>query len=79
MAKFGPLVADRQTEKKDNAMVKSTKQHNQKATPKRIAVIKNGMTAAEMKISGDHWVNHKGAYLTMAEVMAIEADKQTKK
>jgi hypothetical protein len=40
-----------------------------------IAVIKNGMTDEEMRISGDAWAAHKVPYLTLAEVLAIEKAK----
>lgn len=61
-------------------MLKTPKAPNKKAAqspmPKLIAVIKNGMTEQEMKESGEHWANHKGAYMTLQEVLAIEAAKQ---
>lgn len=75
MAKFGPSAADLPAVKKENAMVKSAKQSNQKANPKRVAVIRNGMTAAEMKASGEEWANHKGPYMTLKEVLSVEANK----
>lgn len=54
-------------------------QQNQQPThekqPKRIAVIKNGMTEQEMNESGEHWVNHKGPYMTLAETLAYAAER----
>ncbi len=41
-----------------------------------VAVIKNGHTDAELAESGERWVNHTGPYMTLAEVLAIEAAKQ---
>lgn len=46
-----------------------------KKQPKRIAVIKNGMTEQEMNESGEHWVNHKGPYMTLAETLAYAAER----
>ena len=31
-----------------------------------------------MAESGERWANHKGAYLTLADVLAIEAAKASK-
>lgn len=47
-----------------------------KKQPKRIAIIKNGMTEQEMAESGEAWATHKGPYLTLIEVVAIEKAKQ---
>jgi len=41
-----------------------------------VAVIKNGHTDAELKEMGERWVNHQGPYLTLAETIAIEKEKQ---
>lgn len=49
-----------------------------KKQPKRIAVIKNGMTEQEMDESEEAWANHQGPYMTLAEVLAIEKAKQAK-
>lgn len=46
-----------------------------KKQPRRIAVIKNGMTKQEMDESGEHWVNHKGPYMTVAETLAYAAER----
>ena len=47
-----------------------------KKQPKRIAVIKNGMTDQEMDESEQAWLDHQGPYMTLAEVLAIEKAKQ---
>jgi hypothetical protein len=79
MAKFGPSVADRPTEKNANAMLKSPKNPNKKpanaAAPKLIAVIKNGLTEQEMDEAGQRWVNHQGPYMTVAETLAYAAKR----
>jgi len=63
-------------------MLKSPKNPNKRqpivARPKLIAVLKNGMTEAEMQESGDAWANHQGSYLTLAEILSIEAAKLQK-
>ena len=60
-------------------MLKSPKNPNKRAAsgaaPKLIAVIKNGMTEQEMNESGEHWVNHKGPYMTVAETLAYAAER----
>lgn len=43
-----------------------------------VAVIKNGMTEQEMKESGERWATHEGPYMTLQEVLDIEAAKQRK-
>jgi hypothetical protein len=50
-----------------------------KKQPKRIAVIKNGMTKQEMDEAGEHWVNHKGPYMTVSETLAYAAEKDEEK
>lgn len=57
-------------------MVKTPKTPNKKAAPKRVAVIKNGHTDAELDQMEERWVNHPGPRLTLAEVLAIEQAKQ---
>ena len=60
-------------------MLKSPKNPNKRAAsgaaPKLIAVIKNGMTEQEMNESGEHWANHKGPYMTVAETLAYAAER----
>lgn len=60
-------------------MLKSPKNPNKRAAseaaPKLTAVIKNGMTEQEMNESGEHWVNHKGPYMTVAETLAYAAER----
>ena len=46
-----------------------------KKQPRLIAVIKNRMTEQEMNESGEHWVNHKGPYMTVAETLAYAAER----
>lgn len=64
------------------ALERAKAQQNQppamKKQPKRIAVIKNGMTDQKMDESGEAWANHQGLYMTLAEVLAIEKAKQEK-
>lgn len=43
--------------------------------PKLVAVIKNGHTDAELDEMEERWVNYQGPCLTLAQVMAIEAEK----
>ena len=57
-------------------MLKPPRNPNKKATPKMVAVIKNGHTDAELDEMGERWVNHQGPYLTLGEVIAIEQAKQ---
>jgi hypothetical protein len=38
-----------------------------------VAVIKNNLTEQEMNASGEHWANHKGPYMTVAETLAYAA------
>ena len=38
-------------------------------------MLKNGHTEAELDEMEERWVNHPGPYLTLAEVLAIEAQK----
>jgi hypothetical protein len=82
MVKFDPLVADQRVEKNENVMLKTPKNPNKKSaqspTPKMVAVIKNGMTEQEMKESGERWATHEGPYMTLQEVLDIEAAKQHK-
>lgn len=60
-------------------MFKTRKLSNKKAAPKRVAVIKNGHTDAELDEMAERWVNHQGPYLTLAETMAIEKAKADQK
>lgn len=50
-----------------------------KKQPKRIAVIKNGMTQQEIDESGEHWANHQGPYMTIAETLAYAAERDRKR
>ena len=65
-------------------MLKSPRNPNRRTAPapapKLVAVIKNNLTEQEMKESGEHWANHQGPYMTIAQTLAYAADrdKQTK-
>ena len=63
-------------------MLKSPKNPNKRAAledaPKLVAVIKNGLTKQEMDESGEHWVNHPGPYMTVAETLAYAAERDRK-
>jgi hypothetical protein len=63
-------------------MLKSPENPNKRAAsganPKLIAVIKNGMTEQEMNESGEHWANHPGPYMTLAETLAYAAERDKK-
>lgn len=59
-------------------MLKTKKKPTKKAAPKLIAVIKNGHTEAELDEMEERWVNHQGPYMTLQQVIAIEAAKQQK-
>lgn len=48
---------------------------NKKAAPKRIAVIKNGHTDAELDEMEERWANHQGPYMTLAETLAHAAQR----
>ena len=54
---------------------KPTRKTPRKAAPKLVAVIKNGHTDAELDEMEEHWANHPGPYLTLADVLAIEKAK----
>ena len=60
-------------------MLKSPRNPNKKAaavpTPKLVAVIKNNLTEQEMDESGEHWANHQGSYMTVAETLAYAAER----
>ena len=60
-------------------MLKSPKKPNKKApaapAPKLVAVIKNNLTEQEMNESGEHWANHSGPYMTVAETLAYAAER----
>lgn len=43
--------------------------------PKSIAVLKNSMSEQEMNESGEHWTNHQGPYMTVAETLAYAAKR----
>ncbi len=61
-------------------MIKSPRNPNkQPASPKLVAVIKNGMTEQEMKESGEDWATHTGPYMTLKDVLTLEADRQKQK
>lgn len=57
-------------------MLKPPKKPNREETSKRAAVIKNGHTTAELAESGERWATHAGTYMTLTDVVAIEAAKQ---
>lgn len=63
-------------------MLKLTKNPNKKVatpTPKMVAVIKNNLTEQEMDASGEHWANHQGPYMTVAETLAYAAEQAKKR
>lgn len=37
------------------------------------------MTKQEMDESGEHWVNHPGPYMTVAETLAYAAERDRKR
>lgn len=76
MAKFGLSVVGLRAVKQEISMIKTQKKTTRKATPKRVAVIKNGHTDAELDQMEERWATHQGPYLTLAEVLAIEKAKQ---
>ena len=55
---------------------KTTGKTTPKATSERIAVIKNGHTDAELDEMEERWLHHQGTRLTLADVIAIEQNKQ---
>lgn len=77
MVKFVLSVVGLLAGKTETNMLKPPRNLNKKATPKMVAVIKNGHTDAELDEMAERWVNHQGPYLTLGEVIAIEQAKQT--
>jgi hypothetical protein len=79
MGKFGPSVADRLVKTNEIDMLKSPRNPNKKAAaasdPKLVAVIKNNLTKQEMDETGEHWANHQGPYMTVAETLAYAAER----
>lgn len=49
-----------------------------KKQSKRVAVIKNGHTEAELDEMGKRWLNHQGPYMTVAETLAYAAERAKK-
>lgn len=49
-----------------------------KSQRKTVAVIKNGLTKKQMDESGEHWANHPGPYMTVAETLAYAAKRDKK-
>lgn len=80
MARLDPSVAGPPIEKKETVMLKSSANNKegkaQKNGQTKVAVIKNGHSAAELAESGERWATHTGRYMTLEEVLAIEAVKQ---
>jgi hypothetical protein len=62
-------------------MLKSPRNPNKKAAsaPKLVAVIKNNLTKQEMDEAGEHWANHPGPYITVAETLAYAAERDKKR
>jgi hypothetical protein len=62
-------------------MLKSPRNPNKKAAPapKLVAVIKNNLTKQEMDQAGQHWANHPGPYMTVAETLAYAAERDKKR
>ncbi len=60
-------------------MLKSPRNPDKKAAaapaPKLVAVIKNNLTEQEMDASGEHWANHQGPYMTVAQTLAYAAER----
>jgi hypothetical protein len=60
-------------------MLKSPRNPNKKTAaapgPKLVAVIKNSLTEQEMDASGEHWANHQGPYMTVAETLVYAAER----
>jgi hypothetical protein len=77
----GPLVAARPAKTNKIAMLNSPRNPNKKtpAAPKLVAVIKNNLTEQQMDASGEHWANHQGPYMTVAETLAYAAEKDKKR
>ncbi|MBO0939402.1 hypothetical protein J2I47_22830 [Fibrella sp. HMF5335] len=59
-------------------MLRSANKKESKTQPRKVRVIQNNHTAAELAESGDRWADHKGPYLSLAEVIAAEAAKAMK-
>ena len=78
MAKFGQSVADQPAEKNEIVMLKSANNKEPKTQPRKVRVIRNSHTDAELAESGERWADHQGTYLSLADVLAAEAAKATK-
>ena len=78
MAKFGQSVADQPVEKNEIVMLKSAKNKESKTQPRKVRVIHNSHTDAELAESGERWADHRGSYLSLADVLAAEVAKATK-
>jgi hypothetical protein len=76
------LPTDQPAKTNKIAMLKSPRDPNKKAAaataPKLVAVIKNNLTEQEMDESGEHWANHPGPYMTIAETLAYAAERDKK-
>lgn len=57
-------------------MVRSSKKTSKKSVPQVAIVVKNGHTDAELAESGERWSAHTGPYLSVTDILVIEADKQ---
>ena len=77
MAISGLSVVGLPAVKNEPVMLKSSRNssRNRTQTQKRVAVIKNAHTAAELDEIGERWATHSGPYLTVAETIAMEAAK----
>ena len=80
MGRFGLSVADRPVKMNEIAMIKSLENPNKKTAsdPKLVAVIKNSLTEQEMDEAGEHWSDHQGPYMTVAETLAYAAERDKK-
>lgn len=78
MVKFGHSVADQPAKKNVKAMPTPSKRFGKIPSKPKITVLKNGMTAAEMKESGEQFVSQFGSYMSIQEILAMQAAKEPK-
>ena len=77
MGKLGPLVADQPAETNGKAMPTPSKRFGNKPAKHKVTVLKNSMTAAEMRESGEQFVSQFGSYMTIQEILDMQATKET--
>ena len=52
--------------------------NSKQAAPRSVALIKNEHTDAQLDAMEEHWANHPGPRMTLADVLAIEKARAEK-